>query len=184
MKALTKILLVALLVMGLTNVAIAADPGNDSADAAIEVTVNSILEWSATSYTKITLTAMASESATPEGNTNFTLYTNCNCAISADSNDTAQLQLTADPNQTLVTSYKLTDDGDGSASTGGTNETEFTGYATFLDTPYAITHYAGDGVDVITLYAKADFPGGAVMVADAGLYEATQTLTAAWTSDD
>jgi len=184
-----KLLIALTVVMALCltmNLALAADPGDDTATADIEVTVNSILEWSAESYTKITLDAMTSEDATPEGSTVFTLYTNCNCEISADNTTAAELALTADPNQTLVTSYKLTDDGDGSATTGGTDESGFTGYATFIPSAsaYAITHVAGDGKDVITLYAKADFPGGEVMVADAGLYEATQTLTASWTSDD
>jgi len=164
------------------NLVWAEDPGDDTAKANVTVTVNTIMEWSEDSYTDITLTpAIAAKSDAPWGSTNFTLYTNCNCEISADIVGTeAQLTLGTDPNQTLVTSYKLTDDGDGTG-TGGTDQAGYTEYSLFLSPAYTITHVAGDGVVVITLYAKAENPSEEV--ADAGAYSATQTLTASWTSD-
>lgn len=176
----------AALLMGLVllldaNLVLAA-PVDDDATANVTVTVNTIMEWSAASYTDITLTPIAAQSDNPTGSTNFTLYTNCNCEISADIDTDAQLTLGTDPNQTLVTSYMLTDDGDGINTTGGTDQGSYTVYSSFLSpTAYAITHVAGDGVVVITLYAEAKNPSGEV--ADAGAYSATQTLTASWTSD-
>jgi len=86
--------------------------------------------------------------------------------------------LGTDPNQTLVTSYMLTDNGDGTNTTGGADQTSYTVYSSFLSPAYIITHVAGDGAVVITLYAKAENPSGEV--ADAGSYSAIQTLTAAW----
>jgi hypothetical protein len=99
--------------------------------------------------------------------------------ITADNVGTeAQLAKTGDTAQILTTSYMLTDDGDGSTTTGGTNETVYTEYSTFISGGYTITHVAGDGVVVITLNAKAENPAGEV--ADAGDYTALQTLTATW----
>ena len=68
MKALTKMLLVALLVMGLTNVALATDPGDDTATCAIDVTVNQIIEWEGTNFAAISLTpAIAAQGDDPNG---------------------------------------------------------------------------------------------------------------------
>jgi hypothetical protein len=177
MKALTKILLVALLVMGLTNVALATPAATD-ATASVTVTVADIMEWSG-NFSTIALANITAQATAPTSSQTTTLYTNGDVSITADVTGTeAQLALGTDPNQTLVTSYKLTDAGDGTTTTGGTDETEYTGYATFISAGYAITHVAGSGEDVITLYAKAENPSGEV--ADAGDYTATQTLTATW----
>jgi len=182
MSAKRVVLLMGLVLLLDANLVLAADPGDDTATANVTVTVNTIMEWSAPSYTDITLTPIAAQSDDPEGSTNFTLYTNCNCEISADIGTDAQLTLGTDPNQTLVTSYKLTDDGgDGTGDTGGTDQGSYTLHGSFLITAYAITHVAGDGADVITLWAKAENPSEEV--ADAGAYSAIQTLTASWTSD-
>jgi hypothetical protein len=180
MSAKRVVLLMGIVLLLDANLVLAA-PVDDDATANVTVTVNTIMEWSAASYTDITLTPITAQSDDPTGSTNFTLYTNCNCEISADIDTDAQLKLGTDPNQTLVTSYMLTDDGDGTG-TGGTDQASYTVYSSFLSpTAYAITHVAGDGVVVITLYAKAENPNGEV--ADAGAYSATQTLTASWTSD-
>lgn len=181
MSAKRVVLLMGLVLLLDANLVWAADPGDDTATANVTVTVNTIMEWSEVSYTDITLTpAIAAQSDDPTGSTNFTLYTNCNCEISADIDTDAQLKLGTDPNQTLVTSYMLTDDGDGTG-TGGTDQGSYIVHNLFLSSAYAITHVAGDGVVVITLYAKAENPSGEV--ADAGAYSAIQTLTASWTSD-
>ena len=167
----------------LLNANLLGDPTDVDAKANVTVTVNTIMEWSAPSYTDITLTPpIAAQSDAPEGSTNFTLYTNGDVHITANNTTggAAQLKLGTDPNQTLVTSYMLTDDGgDGSGYTGGTDQTSYTLYDSFLSpTAYAITHVAGDGADIITLWAEAKNPSGEV--ADAGNYSAIQTLTAAW----
>jgi hypothetical protein len=158
-------------------VALAAPPPSN-ATAAVTVTVDVIGEW-AGNFSTIALSTITAQGSTPTGSQTATLYTNGNVSITANnSGTTAQLKKITDPNQTLVTSYMLTDDGDGTTTTGGTNQTIYTGYATFLSSAYAITHVAGDGEDVITLHAKAANYTGEV--ADAGAYSATQTLTATW----
>ena len=174
------ITLLAVITLCLTaNVALAT-PSADDATASVTVTVDDIMEWS-DNFSTIALSAITTQTSAPTSSQTATLYTNGNVDITADVTGTeAQLALGTDPNQTLVTSYRLTDDGDGSATTGGTDETEYTGYATFISSGYTITHVAGDGVDVITLYAKAENPSGEV--ADAGNYTALQTLTATWGS--
>lgn len=125
------------------------------------------------------ITAQGSE---PNGSQATTLYTNGDVDITANNIGTAaQLKKVGDANQTLVTSYMLTDDGgsDDGGGTGGTDESSYTVHSSFLSpTAYAITHAAGDGDVVITLHAKAANPPGEI--ADAGSYTATQTLTATW----
>jgi hypothetical protein len=151
----------------------------DTATALVTVTVNVIAEW-ATDFATIDLAPITAQGTTPSKGKTVTLYTNGNLVITADNTSAAKLKLGTDPNQTLVTSYMLTDDGDGSSTTGGADEVAYTGYATFLTSGggYAITHKAGDGDDVITLNAKAANPPASI--ADAGNYTATQTLTATW----
>ena len=181
MKTLVKVasLLAALCIA--PGLALAADPGDDSASCDITVTVNTIMEWSAATYADIALAAITSQTDTPSGSRDFTLYTNCNCEISADNTATAQLDNDGASTDTLVTEYQLAYDGDGVTATGGTNVGTWTDYSTFLGTASAVTHVDGDGVAVVTLSAQASNPAGEV--ADAGDYSATQTLTASWTSD-
>jgi len=155
-----------------------ADPVNDDATASVTVTVADIMEWLG-NFSAIALPDITTQTSAPTGSGTATLYTNGNVDITADIVGTeAQLSLGTDPNQTLVTSYMLTDNGDGTNTTGGTDEISYTVYSSFLSPAYIITHVAGDGAVVITLYAKAENPSGEV--ADAGSYSAIQTLTAAW----
>jgi hypothetical protein len=156
-----------------------ADPANDDATASVTVTVADIMEWSG-NFSAIALPDITTQTSAPTGSGTATLYTNGNVDITADIVGTeAQLKLGTDPNQTLVTSYMLTDDGDGTNTTGGDDETDYTLYSSFLSSPaYAITHVAGDGAVLITLHAEAKNPSSEV--ADAGNYSAIQTLTAAW----
>jgi len=183
MKNLAKVLLVVILCVTARS-ALAVDPGDSTATCSISVTVNTIMEW-AGNFSAITLTAISAQADAPEDNKTQTIYANCNFEISADNTATAQLSSTTD---TLVTKYKLADDGDGSTTTGadGTAENDsgiatWTDYSTFLSTPLAITHVDTDGAVDITLYVQATNASGEV--ADAGSYSATQTLTASWTSD-
>jgi len=164
----------------LTAIVALATPPPDDAEAVVTVTVEIIGEW-AGDFNTIALANITAQGSEPNGSQATTLYTNGDVDITADNVGTeAQLKKVGDANQTLVTSYMLTDDGgDATGNTGGTDETEYTTYDDFLhDTPFAITHVAGDGDVVITLHAKAANPPGEV--ADAGNYSATQTLTATW----
>ena len=163
-----------------SSLVLAADPGDDSATCDVTVTVNTVMEWSAASYADIALAAITSTVDTPSGSRDFTLYTNCNCEISADNTTAAQLENNGASTDTLVTEYQLAYDGDGVSATGGTDVGTWTDYSTFLGTPSAVTHVDGDGVVTVTLSVQASSPG---QVRDAGNYSATQTLTASWTSD-
>lgn len=185
MKILAKVLLPALVLLCFTpNLVLADDPGDANATCAISVTVNTILEWEG-NFTDITLTAISAQADTPEANEVQTIYTNCNFEIDSDQTTTAQLSSTTD---TLVTKYKLADDGDGSSDTGATAAAEsasgistWADYNSFLSTALAVTHVDTDGAVNITLHVQASNNAGEV--ADAGSYTATQTLTASWTSD-
>lgn len=168
------------LLMGLVlllNANLLGTPPDVQATASVTVTVADIMEWSG-NFSTIALSDITSQNIAQTAYQSTTLYTNGDVHITADNTAAAQLKLVTDPNQTLVTSYMLTDDGDGTSTTGGTDETDYTVYGSFLSPAYAITHMAGDGADVITLHAKAQNPGGEV--ADAGSYSAIQTLTAVW----
>jgi len=176
MKILAKVLLAVVLCVT-ANLALAADPGDDTATCNISVTVNTIMEW-AGNYSDIVLTAISAQADAPEGSEAQTLYTNCNLEISADNTATAQLSSATD---TLVTKYQLSYDGDGVTATGGTDVSTWTDYNMFLSTASAVTHIDMDGAVQVTLYAQATNPPGEV--ADAGAYSAIQTLTASWTSD-
>ncbi len=176
MKTLFKVILLLVALCFAPSLAL-AQPPDDSATCDITVTVNAIMEWSAASYADIALAAITSQTDTPSGSRDFTLYTNCNSEISADNTATAQLSSATD---TLVTEYQLAFDGDGVTATGGTDIGAWTDYSTFLSTASAVTHVDGDGTAVITLSARASTGG---TVPDQGNYSATQTLTAAWTSN-
>jgi len=181
MKNLVKKVVLFLAVLCLApRVAFAPDPGPDSATCDVTVTVNTVMEWSAASYADIALAAITSTTDTPSGSRDFTLYTNCNCEISADNTTAAQLENEGASTDTLVTEYQLAYDGDGVTATGGTDIGTWTDYSTFLSPASAVTHVDGDGVAVVTLSARASSGG---QVRDQGSYRATQTLTASWTSD-
>jgi hypothetical protein len=177
MSAKRVVLLMGIVLLLDANLVLAA-PVDDDATASITVTVADIMEWSG-NFSTIALPDITTQTSAPTGSQTTILYTNGNVDITADNTTAAQLSLGADPNQTLVTSYMLTDDGDGINTTGGTDETSYTMHSSFLSpTAYIITHVAGDGAVVITLHAEAKNPSGEV--ADAGSYSAIQTLTAAW----
>ena len=183
MKKVNILLLIAILFIT-ANLVKAADPGDDTATCAISVTVNQLIEW-AGNFTAITLTQIDAQADAPEDDETQTLYVNCNIEISADNTATAQLSSATD---TLVTKYKLADDGDGVATTGATAADEttsgvatWTDYDSFLTTVLPMTHVDTDGAVDITLYVQATNNAGEM--ADAGAYSATQTVTASWTSD-
>jgi len=176
MKTLFKVILLLVALCFAPSLAL-AQPPDDSATCDVTVTVNAIMEWSAASYADIALAAITSQTDTPSGSRDFTLYTNCNSEISADNTATAQLSSATD---TLVTEYQLAFDGDGVTATGGTDIGAWTDYSTFLSSASAVTHVDGDGTAIITLSARASTGG---TVPDQGNYSATQTLTAAWTSN-
>jgi hypothetical protein len=95
--------------------------------------------------------------------------------ISADNSAAAQLSSASD---TLVTEYKLTFDGTGSAGTTGGAGTTYETYDTFLTIAARVTHVIGDDDVEVTLHVKAsNYANG---LADAGTYIAAQTLTVHW----
>lgn len=156
-----------------------ADPPNDDATAAVTIDVAQIMEWLA-NFSAIDLEDITTQTSAPTSSGTATLYTNGDVSITANNTAAAQLKLGTDPNQTLVTSYKLTDDGgaDDAGGTGGTDQGSYIVHSSFLSPAYAIIHAAGDGAVVIELHVEAKNEDGDV--ADVGPYSATQTLTAAW----
>jgi hypothetical protein len=154
-------------------------PPDDTATAVVTIDVAQIMEWLA-DFSAIDLEDITTQTSAPTGSGTATLYTNGDVSITANNTAAAQLKLGTDPNQTLVTSYKLTDDGgsDDGGGTGGTDQGSYTVHSSFLSPAYVITHVAGDGAVVIELHVEARNEDGDV--ADVGPYSATQTLTAAW----
>ena len=179
MKNLVKVVLF-LAALCLASSLVLAQPVDSLATCDVTVTVNTVMEWSAASYDDIVLDPITSTTETPSGSSVFTLYTNCDCEISATNTAAAQLQHEGPSTDTLVTEYQLAYDGDGFSDTGGTDISSWIDYSTFLSPASAVTHVDGDGVVVITLSAQASSGG---QVRDAGDYSAIQTLTAAWTSN-
>lgn len=177
MSAKKVVLLIGIALLLDANIVWADPPSDKPATCSITVTVDSIMEWSG-NFSTIALPPITTQAIAQTAYQSTTLYTNGDVHITADNTTAAQLKLGTDPNQTLVTSYMLEDDGDGSTTTGGTDQGSYTLHGSFLSTAYAITHVAGDGADIIYLYAKAENPSGEV--ADAGNYSAIQTLTASW----
>ncbi|HBG25496.1 MAG: hypothetical protein A2Y10_14575 [Planctomycetes bacterium GWF2_41_51] len=176
--------------------AISADPGDDTATCAISVTVDTIIEWEGANFAAIDLDAqeghLTAQSSSPEGTSVYTLWTNCNLTLSADNTATAQLthQRGGGANEdALVTKYKLSTDGAGVIATGATvgavgasGSNAYVLHNLFLATPLDITHFNTDGAVEVTLDVEATHDTD--NVADSGLYEATQTITAAWASDN
>jgi hypothetical protein len=157
---------------------------DDDATCAISVTVSPVMEW-AGNFPGIALAAINAYTDAPTGSQSQTIYTNCNFNIDAD--QTAAAQLTAG-GDTLITNYRMTEDGDAVATTGATDGQctasgldSYALYSSFLGTVLPILHIDNDGAVVITLYAQATNPAGEM--ANQGNYTATQTLTAIWTSD-
>jgi hypothetical protein len=182
MKNLAKVLvLIGLCVTA--KLALAADPGPDSATCVVNVTVAQIIEWEGAAYADIDLANITAQGTPQSGSSVYTLWTNCNVSLTADNTATAELDNTGDVppgTDTLVTEYYVDYDGDGVTATGGT-DTAYATYNNFISGGSAITHVDNDGGVEITLYARAS--NDSDNVADAGDYTCTQTLTASWTSD-
>lgn len=169
-----------------------ADPGSDSATCAITITVNSIIEWEGANFAAINLAAITSQASAPTGNAIYTLWTNCNVELSSDRTNASELthqRGVAGMADMLVTKYKISTDGDGVATTGATaadvlasSASTWTTYDNFLATHLQVTHFNTDGAVEVTLSVQAT--NDADNVADSGAYSATQTITAAWVSDN
>jgi hypothetical protein len=166
--------------------AYADDPGDSVATCAITLTVDSIIEWEGAAFPAINLATITAHADSPEGQSNYTLWTNCNVTIAADNTNASRL---TDGTDTIRTEYQLSTDGDGVTETGATagaidnsDSDQWTIHSLFLDTPLLITHVNTDGGVEVTLYVKAVQEDNEVP--DSGDYAATQTLTAAWESDN
>jgi hypothetical protein len=176
--------------------------GSDDATCAINVTVDSIIEWEGANFAAINLNTQAAhitaQAQAPAGSAVYTLWTNSNVALSADNTTASQLTHSrgggAGVEDTLVTKYMIHTDGDGDAiagisKTGATDvalaasaATAWTTYNNFLATPLAISHYNTDGATEVTLEVQAT--NDTDNVADRGAYTAVQTITATWVSDN
>jgi len=135
-------------------------------------------EWDAANFATIAIGNITNRGDTPSASQSLVLHTTGNVHITAINTTAAQLKSAS--GDTLVTEYMLTDDGgDGSGKTGGTDQIVYTDYTAFLEgSGYAITHVADYNEVTVTLHVKAyNFDS---TLADAGLYEATQTLTVSW----
>jgi hypothetical protein len=173
MRILLKIFL--LLAITLTCGHALALPADVTATAAVSCTVDDIMEWEG-NFTALGLDPITAQGTIVTKSGTATLYTNGDVHITANNaGTTARLTLGSD---FLVTQYSLGYDGNGSTTGTGGDAVDYTGYATFLSTPSVVTHVTLDGAVVVTLTVKAYNQAGDV--ANAGLYEATQTLTASW----
>ena len=105
-----------------------------------------------------------------------TLYTTVDVAISADNSTDARLEH-ASSGDYLVTTYRLSFDGDGISATGA-SETARIVYNDFLSTPLTITHVGSD--NEVNIALEAQCYNNTDTVADAGAYSAEQTLTITW----
>ncbi|MHC4125676.1 MAG: hypothetical protein ACYSRR_04385 [Planctomycetota bacterium] len=185
MNSITKLLLLSAVCIAVitftAELAFAADPGADAADCDISVTVNQIIEWEGTDFPAINLTQIDNKTDTPSGSAAYTLWVNCNVSLTANNTASGPAELSSATSDVLKTEYYIDYDGDGAASTGGT-DTTYAEYDTFISGGSAVTHVDNDGSVEVTLYARAS-TAEADEAPDAGAYTATQTLTASWTSD-
>ncbi|MEN6386165.1 MAG: hypothetical protein ABFD79_13330 [Phycisphaerales bacterium] len=179
-----------------------ADPGSDDATCAISVTVSTIIEWDGghddpakEPMPNIVLANITEQASAPEGTSTLTLFTNCTVDIGADDSEvTKAAQLTHQrgggaQEDFLITEYQIADNGDSTTTTGASDTAIdnsdadiWTTYDLFLDIPLRITHVNTDGAVDITLSVRAT--NTTDNVEDSGLYQATQTLTAAWVEDN
>jgi hypothetical protein len=178
MKVLAVVLLMVVLSIG-ANLAMAADPPDVHAHAEVECTVDGIMEWAlAADFATIEIPNITDQATKRSNFSSLVLYTNGNVHITADlATEPNNAQLKTGSGDTLVTEYKLEYDGAGVTATGGAT-VNWTDWTTFLGTGSLVTHVPLDGAVSVKLSAQAY--NDASNVADAGLYEATQTLTASW----
>jgi len=199
MNSLIKLLLLSAICLAVivftVELAFADDPGPDTAECDITVTVASIIEWDG-DFPAIDLdsqeSTLDSQADSPEGTSTFTLWTNCNLTLSSDQTVLSQLYHSRGGGaneDTLVTKYKISTDEAGVTATGATaaavaasSSDTWTVHSDFLDTALAITHFNTDGAVEVTLEVEAT--NDSDNVADSGAYEATQTITTAWVSDN
>jgi hypothetical protein len=169
----------------------AADPPTaKDATCAVSVTVDPIIEWEGANFAALAPDNITAQASAPTASKVYTLWTNCNVALSADQTVASQLKHGAGGEaDTLVTKYKISTNGDGATETGATalavtasGSDNYVIYSDFLETPLAITHVNTDGAVEITLFVEAT--NDTDNVADSGLYSATQTITATWVSDN
>ena len=165
---------------------------NDAATCDVNVIVDTIIEWEGANFAPIHLAHITAQASAPEGSSHYTLWTNCNVALSANNTTASQLthQRGGGANEdTLVTKYKISTDGDGDPNTGAdstavqaSHSDVYRTYDAFLTTALAITHFNTDGSAEVTLNVQATNDGD--NVADTGNYEAVQTITATWGTDN
>lgn len=176
-----KLLIALTVVMALcltTNSALAGITYDADATADVNCIVEEIAEWSG-NYSTIQLPDVTDQSSyTADANAVKKLYMNANVDITASA--TAQLKKDGtDPNNVLVTEYKLTFDGNGSAATGVASPTTWRPHNTFATGGESVVFVSEDGEVDVRLHVRAKNVVGEL--ADAGTYSTIQTLTIAWT---
>ena len=199
MNSFTKLLLLSAICIAVitftVELALAADPGADTATCDVTVTVDTIIEWDG-DFPAIDLdsqeSSLDSQGDSPEGTSTFTLWTNCNLALSSDQTSASQLyhsRAGGADEDTLVTKYKISTDEAGVTATGATaaavaasGSDAYVVNSSFLETALAITHFNTDGAIEVTLAVEAS--NDSDNVADAGAYSCQQTITATWVSDN
>lgn len=135
-------------------------------------------QWQSGSFSQITLENISHQSDVKTGSSTLVLNISggdTEAVITADNTAAAQLSNGTD---TLVTEYKLTFDGDGTAKSGGVSMNDYVSYDAFLSGGLGIKYVPGDYDVEVTLFVRAsNRPDN---VADSGNYIATQTITVAW----
>ena len=157
--------------------AVLAAPPADDATCSISVTVAEIMEWSSNFPPIVVPEEITSQATVVTDDSTLTLYTNGDVDITADIISLLP-RLTGPDSDTLVTEYALSYDGNGSTTGTGGTAVPFTNFDAFLSGGSHVTHVPGDGAVNVTLSVQASNAVGTL--ANAGLYNATQTLTAAW----
>lgn len=126
-------------------------------------------------FDPITLPDITSMDAVEQDSDQITLNLTEDVEMSADNSTTARLD--GPVGDWLRTRYQLTFDGDG-VTASGASDTNWNLYDQFLNPSVTITHVPGDDIVLVRLRVLAANRNDEV--SNAGLYTATQTLTATW----
>jgi len=143
----------------------------------IRCKVANVVEWQESSFPDIELSQICRTNQWVQGSSSLVLYTNADVKITADNSDAALLSTQSD---SLITEYKL--DCDSAA-----NITTWSDHKNFIEKgmvvkyikPEKITNNYANGAATVTLSVRACTNK---IPQKPGIYTATQTITAYWTS--
>ena len=149
----------------------------DAATCEIRCKVANIVEWQESSFPDIELSQICKTNQWAEGSSSLVLYTNADVKTTADNSDAALLSTESD---SLITEYKLDCD-------SATTLTTWSDYKNFLEKGMVVKYIKAEKI-------KYNYVNGAARVTlsvracsnkisqKPGIYTATQTITAYWTS--